>query len=122
VWKTGGKIHRILRGHTSAVTDATFSPDKAGKLILTTGSNGTTRVWDATTGSTCAVLGGGAAPIEVARFVSATRVITLDVNGTLREAPLEVCRTALQNDLRPIAPMFLRGLSDTYLKALATRP
>src|SRR5262249_46059201 len=41
-----GKVLDQLRGHTKPLTDAKFSPD--GRVIISSSSDGSIRVWDAT--------------------------------------------------------------------------
>jgi hypothetical protein len=41
----------VLRGHTGAVRSVTFSPDDAGRLILTCGDDNTVSIWNSTTGT-----------------------------------------------------------------------
>jgi hypothetical protein len=43
-----GKDEKVLRGHTSFVFDAAFSPD--GRRLVTVGDDHTTRIWDVITG------------------------------------------------------------------------
>jgi WD40 repeat protein len=51
-----GRVQTVLRGHTGPVASAVFSPD--GTLVATTGSDGTARVWDVTTGAVDTVVDG----------------------------------------------------------------
>ena len=53
---TSGRVKTALRGHTGPVVSAVFSRD--GTLVATTGSDGTARVWDVTTGAVEAVVDG----------------------------------------------------------------
>jgi WD40 repeat protein len=48
------RLARTLTGHTKAVWDVTFSPD--GRLLVTSGSDGTARMWDPATGEQLRVL------------------------------------------------------------------
>jgi WD40 repeat protein len=49
VWnKTAGMRHRLLTGHRGCVTSVAFFP--SGDSLLTTGDDGTIRIWDARTG------------------------------------------------------------------------
>ncbi len=50
---TGDHLFELV-GHTGLATDVVFSID--GRLIVTTGDDGTARIWDATTGEQLRVL------------------------------------------------------------------
>jgi WD40 repeat protein len=119
VWTTTGTVVRVLRGHTSAVRDAVFSPDHSGSLVLTTSDDGTARVWDVSTGSTCAILArGGSAPIRAARFDGIDRVVTIDTDGIVRTEGVGLCSTALHHELPTIAGTFTRWLTRADRRAL----
>jgi WD40 repeat protein len=56
LWKVEGKItQHHLRGHTDKIQCVTISPD--GKHLASAAWDGTTRIWDTTTGSCLDVLG-----------------------------------------------------------------
>jgi WD40 repeat protein/serine/threonine protein kinase len=55
IWDVAtGKRREVLQGHSTMVTDVTFSP--GGRRIVTTGRDGTVRIWDSETGSEILVL------------------------------------------------------------------
>jgi WD40 repeat protein len=62
----GIKEVSILRGHSSEVYSATFSPD--GNRIVTASDDRTARIWDAATGQTTSILQQHAAPVYSATF------------------------------------------------------
>jgi WD40 repeat protein/tRNA A-37 threonylcarbamoyl transferase component Bud32 len=78
-----------LKGHTGWVRAAAFSPD--GARVVTGGSDGTARVWDARTGAQLLTLRGhtrddhGEAGVKSAAFSpDGARVLTVDGDGTAR--------------------------------------
>jgi len=90
-----------LRGHTSTVTSARFSPD--GLLIATSSRDGTIRVWDAGTGIERLTLGikGGAFNVEfmpdgnhlITCDDEGIKIFTLNVNELIRIAQTRLTRT-----------------------------
>lgn len=49
IWDTKRhKVHRVLKGHSGAVTSAAISPDR--ESVVTAGADGTVRVWNVETG------------------------------------------------------------------------
>ncbi len=79
---TSGKIVRTLAGHTGRIYSARYSPN--GQSVVTSGSDGKVRVWDASTGELNATLDCG--PKILARpgvtFVDNTHVLIPQTNGT----------------------------------------
>jgi len=79
-----GSLLRALSGHTGTVTDGRF--DRTGTLVVTASSEGTARVWDATTGVSLVEL---RAPAEAGATNSAdispdaTRVVTGQDDGSV---------------------------------------
>jgi WD40 repeat protein/serine/threonine protein kinase len=71
-----GRFLCTLRGHTSGITSAVFSPD--GRQILTASWDRTARLWDAATGQEIHCLRGHQAPLVTAVFSpDGGRVLTL---------------------------------------------
>jgi WD40 repeat protein len=67
IWDAAtGEELRILKGHTSRVASACFSPD--GRRVVTTSWDKTARVWDTATGRELAVLQTGPAALDGAWF------------------------------------------------------
>jgi hypothetical protein len=80
-------IRAILRGHTGRVWAAAFSPD--GSRVITTSSDGTARLWDATTGMVVNELRIHTGPVRAAAVRGAlssdgSRLIFVSDDGTAR--------------------------------------
>jgi len=72
-----------LKGHTSSVDSASFSPD--GTRIVTASYDGTVRVWDAARGTTLAELKGHTRGLSSAAFSpDGTRIVTASWDNTAR--------------------------------------
>jgi WD40 repeat protein/energy-coupling factor transporter ATP-binding protein EcfA2 len=73
----------LLIGHAAAVKHAAW--DKAGMRIVTVSSDGTTRVWDAESGTELLTLFGHTASVEYAAWNgTGTRIVTTSRDGTAR--------------------------------------
>jgi WD40 repeat protein len=71
----------ILRGHEGPVISASFSRD--GTKVVTSGFDGTARLWDIATGQSTAVLSGHEGRVNSASFSpDGTKVITAGEDGT----------------------------------------
>jgi len=84
VWDaaTGASLAE-LKGHTSVVNSAAFSPD--GTRIVTASDDQTARVWDAATGASLAELKGHADSVySVAFSPDGTRIVTASWDQTAR--------------------------------------
>jgi len=72
-----------LGGHDGAVLSAAFSPD--GSRIVTAGTDGTARIWDAASAKEIAVLRGHNSPVTSAAFSpDGSRIATASWDGTVR--------------------------------------
>ncbi|MCP4545583.1 MAG: hypothetical protein GY835_03825, partial [bacterium] len=70
-------------GHTADVEGVAWSPD--GSRIVTASSDGTAKVWDATTGEEIiTLLGHTSAVIRVAWSPSSDRIVTAGWDGTAK--------------------------------------
>jgi len=84
VWDaaTGASVAE-LKGHTSNVNSAEFSPD--GTRIVTASWDQTSRVWDAATGASVAELKGHTGDVNSAAFSpDGTRIVTASLDNTAR--------------------------------------
>jgi WD40 repeat protein len=92
VWNPASRRVRLLNdGHTSAVNSVAF--DARGTLLVTAGSDRTTRIWDARTLRNLATDDLHAASVVQAFFTADRRsVASVEGNGTLRFSPCLPCR------------------------------
>jgi WD40 repeat protein len=80
IWDAAsGKLHQILRGHTSRVVSAAFSPD--GKRLVTASYDRTARVWDVAMGKLLFALPEQRSSLLDAQFsADGTRLLTVCSN------------------------------------------
>src|SRR5262249_49451846 len=77
------RLHRVLKGHSSAVKTVEFSPD--GKRLLTGSWDATARIWDVESGQVMVVMQGHTRRIQMAVFSpDGTRVLTASDDTTAR--------------------------------------
>jgi WD40 repeat protein len=77
------QLSSFSTGHTGAIPDANLSPD--GTRVVTAGSEGTVRVWDALKGKLLVTLAGHTASVFSAKFSpDGTRVVTASDDRTAR--------------------------------------
>ena len=77
------RVHAVLKGHTSHVVSAAFSPD--GKRVVTASVDQTARLWDVESGKEVAVLKGHTDDVWSAAFSpDGKRVVTASVDQTAR--------------------------------------
>ena len=90
VWDVATSASLALR-HVAAVNSVSFSPN--GQLVVTAGADGTTRVWQAATGASVAVLGAAGRPVTAAEFSPDGRfVATGGADRVVRLYDCEPCR------------------------------
>jgi WD40 repeat protein len=85
VWKIGAASsdYTEFRGHDGPIESIAF--DASGKLLLTASADGTTRIWDVSTGNTLAVLRGHTGPVSQASFSpDGSLIATASSDGTAR--------------------------------------
>ena len=88
VWRLSDGKSRVMRGHAGEVRSAEFSPDN--NFVLTSGVDGTARIWDASTGDLLDTIAEHASqmpqvPFEAADFsADGAWVLTGSVDGTIR--------------------------------------
>jgi WD40 repeat protein/type II secretory pathway predicted ATPase ExeA len=83
VYSVSGEMLMELRGHSGHVSYSAYSPD--GATIVTTGSDGTARLWDASSGEERLVLTGHSGEVFGASFNGdGTVVATAGSDGTVR--------------------------------------
>jgi WD40 repeat protein len=69
------RLHRLLLGHSDAITRVSYSPD--GKTVLTSSFDKTARLWDVESGRLLRVLEGHTSPLTTALFSSnGSRIVT----------------------------------------------
>jgi WD40 repeat protein len=71
-----------LYGHNSGISAIVSSPD--GRYLATSSGDGTTRVWDASSGQLISVLAGGDARNSVQFGPDGSLVLTVDITGLVR--------------------------------------
>ena len=72
--KSGAEV-LTLKGHTGAVTSASFSPD--GSRVVTASGDQTAKVWDATSGAEVLTLKGHTGAVTSASFSpDGSRIVT----------------------------------------------
>lgn len=77
------RVQLTLRGHTGTVLSVAFSPDD--QHLLTTSQDGTTRLWDATTGQDLGMLAGHTGAINSGTYSpDGTRIATAGADGTVK--------------------------------------
>ena len=82
-------LHAQLKGHTSSVMNAAFSPD--GKWVVTASKDNTARVWEAATGRSLATLQGHTDSVNSAAFSPDGKwVITASDDKAARVYPYEM--------------------------------
>jgi WD40 repeat protein len=116
LWRLRDGTVRVLRGHAGAVYTAEFSPD--GNFVLTSGADGTARLWDAARGELLDLVAEHARPMPEAPFAAASFspdgrwVLTGSIDGLIRLSRLrQETRTPAQLDaiLRCRLPWRLAG-------------
>jgi WD40 repeat protein len=98
---TSGKERPFrLSGHTSVVTSVAYSADS--RRIVTASDDGTTRVWDARSGTTLTVLSRHAGRVTSAAFMPDGSIVSGGEDRTVRVYPCETCEPAdsLLDDVR----------------------
>ena len=81
-WETGG-VAVLRESHGATVLSASWSRD--GSHVVTTGLDGTARVWDPNTGAVIAILRGHGDPVNAAGFSpDGHSVVTAGSDGTIR--------------------------------------
>ena len=102
-----------LSGHTSVLRSVAYSAD--GRRIVTASADGTTRVWDAATGSVLAVLSRHAGRVNAAAFLPNGWIVSAGEDRSVRAYPCESC--VPPDRLRDLAEREVtRGLSSREIK------
>ena len=79
-----------MTGHTAPVTDISFSPD--GRYVVTSGGDGTVRVWDTATGEPVETFRGHTLPVVRAAFgPDGTLVASASGDRTARTFRCRLC-------------------------------
>ncbi|MCK6460042.1 MAG: protein kinase, partial [Planctomycetes bacterium] len=82
LWSVEGRQILVLRGHTSAVSDAAQSPD--GRFIATASKDGTVRVWEPGRAEGAVLRGHESDLWDVSFSVDGSRIVTASADGTAR--------------------------------------
>jgi WD40 repeat protein len=111
IWDTrDGKKLIDLVGHVGQGLTASWSPD--GEMIITSGTDGTARIWDVATGDTIAIFSQGHEMRAASFSPDGARVITAADDGTaaIRELPRQVpSGPELERYLRCRVPYRIEG-------------
>jgi WD40 repeat protein len=89
IWNsnTGADLRKLAGddGHTGFVNSAVFSPDAAGRWVLTASDDGTAKIWDANTGAMLATITGHEDRVRHATFSKdGTQILTSSNDRTAR--------------------------------------
>jgi WD40 repeat protein len=88
MWNPSGKELAVMRGNEDELTTAIFTAD--GKQVLSSGQDGSLRLFDARRGEQLAVLQSGGQLLDVAQRGDGT-VATLGTGDVIRVFPCDFC-------------------------------
>ncbi|MET0647657.1 MAG: hypothetical protein ABW208_13655 [Pyrinomonadaceae bacterium] len=108
----------LLRGHTGIVSSVAFGPDDT--LILTSGDDGTERLWDARTGLPISILSGHVGDGNRASFSRDGRLVVATDGRTALVYSCDKCAAA--GELVGLVPEHLSSQSVVHGAGAATRP